>query len=235
VNPSPESVPATTGRHPMRVARRGVPAPGGKAASCRRAGQNPGKGGSRACRHGSGSAPTPPERPKLGSGEAVEVGRVGVQGSRRRPTLPGRKVDAFRSAAPVCPFWTWSGNSRVLHPTLRDDRSDRARRIFMALGRDVPVDRRKKIATRRRGRGASSRCSSFCSAGASSSRSGSGEGDFEIAGGLILFILASRIWCSPSQTSQPSGGLRHCSARHAADRRPRPSRRFSSSPSPSAS
>jgi multiple antibiotic resistance protein len=72
--------------------------------------------------------------------------------------------------------------------------------IFLALGRDVPLDKRRKIATQATWTGGIVALlflflgrSIFIAIGIS-------EGDFQIAGGLILFILASReLIQTPSQ------------------------------------
>ena len=72
--------------------------------------------------------------------------------------------------------------------------------IFMALGRDVPVDRRKKIATQATWTGGIVALLFLLLGRSIFIAIGIGEGDFEIAGGLILFILASRdLVQSPSQ------------------------------------
>jgi len=64
--------------------------------------------------------------------------------------------------------------------------------VFMALGRDVPVDRRKKIATQATWTGGIVALLFLLLGRSIFIAIGIGEGDFEIAGGLILFILASR-------------------------------------------
>ena len=72
--------------------------------------------------------------------------------------------------------------------------------IFMALGRDVPVDKRKKIATQATWTGGIVALLFLLLGWSIFIAIGIGEGDFEIAGGLILFILASReLVQSPSQ------------------------------------
>jgi multiple antibiotic resistance protein len=72
--------------------------------------------------------------------------------------------------------------------------------IFMALGRDVPVARRKKIATQATWTGGIVALLFLLLGRSIFIAIGIGEGDFEIAGGLILFILASReLVQSPSQ------------------------------------
>ena len=72
--------------------------------------------------------------------------------------------------------------------------------IFMALGRDVPVDKRKKIATQATWTGGIVALLFLLLGRSIFIAIGIGEGDFEIAGGLILFILASReLVQSPSQ------------------------------------
>ena len=72
--------------------------------------------------------------------------------------------------------------------------------IFMALGRDVPVDKRRKIATQATWTGGIVALLFLLLGRSMFIAIGIGEGDFEIAGGLILFILASReLVQSPSQ------------------------------------
>ena len=72
--------------------------------------------------------------------------------------------------------------------------------IFLALGRDVPVDKRRRIATQATWTGGIVALLFLLLGRSIFIAIGIGEGDFEIAGGLILFILASReLVQSPSQ------------------------------------
>jgi multiple antibiotic resistance protein len=72
--------------------------------------------------------------------------------------------------------------------------------IFMALGRDVPIDKRRKIANQATWTGGIVALLFLLLGRSIFIAIGIGEGDFEIAGGLILFILASReLIQSPSQ------------------------------------
>jgi multiple antibiotic resistance protein len=64
--------------------------------------------------------------------------------------------------------------------------------IFLALGRDVPVAKRKRIATQATWTGGIVALLFLLLGRSIFIAIGIGEGDFEIAGGLILFILASR-------------------------------------------
>ena len=65
--------------------------------------------------------------------------------------------------------------------------------IFLALGRDVPVVKRRRIANQATWTGGIVVALFFLFLGRSIFIAiGIGEGDFQIAGGLILFILASR-------------------------------------------
>jgi multiple antibiotic resistance protein len=64
--------------------------------------------------------------------------------------------------------------------------------IFLALGRDVPVARRKKIATQATWTGGIVALLFLFLGRLIFIAIGIGESDFEIAGGLILFIIASR-------------------------------------------
>jgi multiple antibiotic resistance protein len=72
--------------------------------------------------------------------------------------------------------------------------------IFLALGRDVPVAKRKRIANQATWTGGIVALLFLVLGRSIFIAIGIGEGDFEIAGGLILFILASReLIQSPSQ------------------------------------
>jgi multiple antibiotic resistance protein len=72
--------------------------------------------------------------------------------------------------------------------------------IFLALGRDVPVDKRRRIATQATWTGGIVALFFLFLGRSIFIAIGIGQGDFEIAGGLILFILASReLIQSPSQ------------------------------------
>ena len=72
--------------------------------------------------------------------------------------------------------------------------------IFLALGRDVPVDKRKRIANQATWTGGIVALFFLFLGRSIFIAIGIGEGDFQIAGGLILFILASReLIQSPSQ------------------------------------
>jgi multiple antibiotic resistance protein len=72
--------------------------------------------------------------------------------------------------------------------------------IFLALGRDVPVDKRKRIANQATWTGGIVALFLLFLGRSIFIAIGIGEGDFQIAGGLILFILASReLIQSPSQ------------------------------------
>jgi multiple antibiotic resistance protein len=64
--------------------------------------------------------------------------------------------------------------------------------IFLALGRDVPVDKRKRIANQATWTGGIVALLFLFLGRSIFVAIGIGEGDFQIAGGLILFILASR-------------------------------------------
>ncbi len=64
--------------------------------------------------------------------------------------------------------------------------------IFIALGRDVPVAKRKKIAKQATWTGGIIALLFLFLGRSIFIAIGIGEGDFQIAGGLILFILASR-------------------------------------------
>jgi multiple antibiotic resistance protein len=64
--------------------------------------------------------------------------------------------------------------------------------IFLALGRDVPVDKRRRIANQATWTGGIVALFFLFLGRSIFIAIGIGEGDFEIAGGLILFILASR-------------------------------------------
>jgi multiple antibiotic resistance protein len=64
--------------------------------------------------------------------------------------------------------------------------------IFLALGRDVPVDKRKRIANQATWTGGIVALFFLFLGRSIFIAIGIGEGDFQIAGGLILFILASR-------------------------------------------
>jgi multiple antibiotic resistance protein len=72
--------------------------------------------------------------------------------------------------------------------------------IFLALGRDVPADKRKKIANQATWTGGIVALLFLLLGRSIFAAIGIGEGDFQIAGGLILFILASReLIQSPTQ------------------------------------
>src|ERR1035438_4930204 len=72
--------------------------------------------------------------------------------------------------------------------------------IFLALGRDVPVDKRRRIANQATWTGGIVALFFLFLGRSIFIAIGIGQGDFEIAGGLILFILASReLIQSPSQ------------------------------------
>ena len=72
--------------------------------------------------------------------------------------------------------------------------------IFLALGRDVPVYKRRKIANQATWTGGIVALLFLLLGRSMFIAIGIGEGDFQIAGGLILFILASReLIQSPSQ------------------------------------
>jgi multiple antibiotic resistance protein len=72
--------------------------------------------------------------------------------------------------------------------------------IFLALGRDVPVDKRRRIANQATWTGGIVALFFLFLGRSIFIAIGIGEGDFQIAGGLILFILASReLIQSPSQ------------------------------------
>jgi multiple antibiotic resistance protein len=72
--------------------------------------------------------------------------------------------------------------------------------IFLALGRDVPVDKRRKIAKQATWTGGIVALFFLFLGRSIFIAIGIGEGDFQIAGGLILFILASReLIQTPSQ------------------------------------
>jgi multiple antibiotic resistance protein len=72
--------------------------------------------------------------------------------------------------------------------------------IFLALGRDVPVDKRKRIANQATWTGGIVALFFLMLGRSIFIAIGIGEGDFQIAGGLILFILASReLILTPSQ------------------------------------
>jgi multiple antibiotic resistance protein len=72
--------------------------------------------------------------------------------------------------------------------------------IFLALGRDVPPDKRRKIATQATWTGGIVALLFLFLGRSIFIAIGIGEGDFQIAGGLILFILASReLIQTPSQ------------------------------------
>jgi multiple antibiotic resistance protein len=72
--------------------------------------------------------------------------------------------------------------------------------IFLALGRDVPVDKRKRIAKQATWTGGIVALLFLLLGRSIFIAIGIGEGDFQIAGGLILFILASReLIQTPSQ------------------------------------
>jgi multiple antibiotic resistance protein len=64
--------------------------------------------------------------------------------------------------------------------------------IFLALGRDVPVDKRRRIANQATWTGGIVALLFLFLGRSIFIAIGIGEGDFQIAGGLILFILASR-------------------------------------------
>ena len=64
--------------------------------------------------------------------------------------------------------------------------------IFMALGRDVPVAKRKHIANQATWTGGIVALLFLFLGRSIFIAIGIGEGDFQIAGGLILFILAGR-------------------------------------------
>jgi multiple antibiotic resistance protein len=64
--------------------------------------------------------------------------------------------------------------------------------IFLALGRDVPVDKRRRIANQATWTGGIVALFFLFLGRSIFIAIGIGVGDFEIAGGLILFILASR-------------------------------------------
>jgi multiple antibiotic resistance protein len=64
--------------------------------------------------------------------------------------------------------------------------------IFLALGRDVPVDKRRRIANQATWTGGIVALFFLFLGRSIFIAIGIGEGDFQIAGGLILFILASR-------------------------------------------
>jgi multiple antibiotic resistance protein len=64
--------------------------------------------------------------------------------------------------------------------------------IFLALGRDVPVEKRKRIANQATWTGGIVALFFLLLGRSIFIAIGIGEGDFQIAGGLILFILASR-------------------------------------------
>ena len=64
--------------------------------------------------------------------------------------------------------------------------------IYLALGRDVPIAKRKKIATQATWTGGIVALSFLFLGRSMFSAIGISVGDFQIAGGLILFILASR-------------------------------------------
>jgi multiple antibiotic resistance protein len=72
--------------------------------------------------------------------------------------------------------------------------------IFLALGRDVPVDKRRRIANQATWTGGIVALFFLLLGRSIFIAIGIGEGDFQIAGGFILFILASReLIQSPSQ------------------------------------
>ncbi|HEY4990187.1 MAG TPA: MarC family protein [Opitutaceae bacterium] len=72
--------------------------------------------------------------------------------------------------------------------------------IFLALGRDVPVEKRKRIANQATWTGGIVALFFLFLGESIFAAIGIGQGDFQIAGGLILFILASReLIQTPSQ------------------------------------
>jgi multiple antibiotic resistance protein len=72
--------------------------------------------------------------------------------------------------------------------------------IFLALGRDVPIDKKKRIANQATLTGGIVALLFLLLGRSIFIAIGIGEGDFQIAGGLILFILASReLIQTPSQ------------------------------------
>lgn len=72
--------------------------------------------------------------------------------------------------------------------------------IFLALGRDVPVEKRRRIANQATWTGGIVALLFLVLGRSIFVAIGIGEGDFQIAGGLILFILASReLILTPSQ------------------------------------
>jgi multiple antibiotic resistance protein len=72
--------------------------------------------------------------------------------------------------------------------------------IFLALGRDVPVEKRKRIANQATWTGGIVALFFLFLGESIFVAIGIGQGDFQIAGGLILFILASReLIQTPSQ------------------------------------
>ena len=107
----------------------------------------------------------------------------------------------FRSAAPVCPFMDLVRKFlECFIPLFVTIDTIGLAAIYMALGRDVPVDRRKKIATQATWTGGIVALLFLLLGRSIFIAIGIGEGDFEIAGGLILFILASRdLVQSPAQ------------------------------------
>lgn len=75
--------------------------------------------------------------------------------------------------------------------------------IFIALGRDVPAEKRRKIANQATITGGVVALLFLFLGRSIFLAIGIGEGDFEVAGGLILFVLASReLIQSPSQDRQ---------------------------------
>jgi multiple antibiotic resistance protein len=72
--------------------------------------------------------------------------------------------------------------------------------IFLALGRDVPAEKRRRIANQATWTGGIVALLFLVLGRSIFVAIGIGEGDFQIAGGLILFILASReLILTPSQ------------------------------------
>ena len=77
--------------------------------------------------------------------------------------------------------------------------------IFLALGRDVPAEKRRRIATQATLTGGIVALLFLLLGRAIFVSIGIGESDFEIAGGLILFIIAARELTLP--VSEEKGGL----------------------------
>ncbi|HXQ80857.1 MAG TPA: MarC family protein [Opitutaceae bacterium] len=76
--------------------------------------------------------------------------------------------------------------------------------IFLALGRNVPVEKRKKIATQATWTGGIVALLFLFLGRVIFNAIGIGEGDFQIAGGVVLFIIAVRELTLPTSQEKSS-------------------------------